>query len=361
MHRSGKVLTHLAATALGIYLICDGVARGPVLRWVMLWSATTRAAETHTADLVARVYGHPITRSQLARAVCERLWLEGKSEKSLTPEDRNAVRNAALDDLIDHELLRAKAGADDPRFAVSDAELDERLKRFGRRFESSAVMLAALESQGIGGERELRAMLAARLRQEKYVESRIGPLAVVTEAEARQWVDANRQTLAIPERVEARHVFIATLEHPPEEARAKLAVALADLTAKRKDIATLARELSEDPATSESGGSLGWMTRERLPADFTGPVFALELHQPTLVQTHLGWHLIEVTGRKPAEPRTFDQAKPEIIAALESIHRQSAVSEFRAALRRLEAPHIEIFPELVSLLPRPPDCRTPSG
>ena len=337
MHRFGKVLTRLAILVLVSYLLCDALVQGPVLRWVIASRAVV------TADLIARVYGHPITRSQVERAVCERLWLEGQTKESLTPEACIAVRKAAFDDLIDHELLRAKAGADDPRFAVSEAELGERLRRFGRRFESPAAMLAALRSQGIGGESELRAMLAARLRQEKYVESRIGPLAVVTEAEARQWVDANRQTLAIPERVEARHVFIATLECPPDQARTKLAAALADLTAERKDFATLARELSEDPATSETGGSLGWMTRERLPADFTAPVFALELNQPALLQSHLGWHLIEVTGRKPAEPRTFDQAKPEIIAALEAVKRQSAISEFRAALRKFEAPHIEIL------------------
>ena len=332
-----KHLARLAILALGIYLISDACLQGPVLRRVLSRRTVV------PADLVARVYGRAITRSQLERAVCERLWLEGQTNESLTPEGRVAVRKAALDDLIDHELLRAKAGTDDPRLAVSEAELGERLRRFGQRFDSPAAMLAALRSQGIGGERELRAMLAAHLRQEKYAESRIAPLAVASETEARQWYDANRQALAIPERVEARHVFIATLECPPDQARAKLVAALADLTAGRKDFATLARELSEDPSNNETGGSLGWMTRERLPADFTGPVFALELHQPALVQTHLGWHLVEVTGRQPAAPRTFAQEQPEIIAALEAVKRQSAVSEFRAALRQCEAPHIEIM------------------
>jgi len=345
MHRSGKVLsclTRLAIAAAAVYLTGDALVQGPVLRRVMARLASG-VPGTNPADLVARVYGHAITRGQVERAVSERLWLEGQTKEALTPEGRAAVRKAALDDVIDHELLRAKAGADDPRFAVGEAELDARLKRFGRRFESPAAMLAALRSQGIGGERELRAMLAARLRQEKYAESRIGPLAVVGDEEARQWYEANRQTLAIPERVEARHVFIATLECPPDQARAKLAAALADLTAGRRDFATLARELSEDLSNNETGGSLGWMTRERLPAEFSAAVFALALNTPTLVPSHLGWHLVEVTGRKPAEPRTFDQAKPEIIAALEAVKRQTAVSEFRAALRKFEAPHIEIL------------------
>ena len=338
MMTNNKQLIRYAGMALGIYLVCDGFARGPLFRWLM-----PRTQAVLAADVVARVYGRPLTRGQLERAVCERLWLDGRANETLTADARVAVRTAALDDLIDHELLRVKADANDPRFAVSEAELDVRLQRFARRFESPAAMVAALRSQGIGGERELRAMVAARLRQEKYAESRIGPLAVVTDAEARQWYEANRQALAIPERVEARHVFIATLECPPEQARAKLAAALADLTNRRKGFATLARELSEDESNKETGGSLGWMTRERLPAEFSVAVFALALHKPTLVQSHLGWHLVEVTGRKAAEPRSFEQAKPEIMAALEAVKRQSAAGEFRAALRKFEAPHIEIL------------------
>jgi peptidyl-prolyl cis-trans isomerase D len=312
-----------------------------------LWHGPLRRqlerATPRDRQVVARVCNFPITRSQLERAVRERLWLEGKAIESLTPDKRKSVRAAALDDLIDHQLLRVKAMANASQLTVSDAEIDGCLLRFGGRFESQDAMASAMKSQGIASERALRARLAARIQQEKYVESRIGPIARVSDTQAQQWFDANRRHLTIPERVEARHIFIPTLECPPDEAKAKLEAALADLTANHKDFATLARELSEDPATKDHGGSLGWMTRGRLPADFATPVFQLALNRPTLVRTRLGWHLVEVTGRMPAEPQTFEQAKPEILAALEAVNRRQAVTEFRAALRRSEAPNIEVF------------------
>ena len=84
------------------------------------------------------------------------------------------------------------------------------------------------------------------------------------------------------------------------------------------------------------------MSRDRLPADFATPIFALALHQPTLVHTHLGWHLVEVTGRRSAEPRTYPQAKPEILAALEAVKRSQLITDFRNSLRRFEAAHIEV-------------------
>ena len=311
-------------------------------------SSSAAIAKAKAEGVVARVFNLRINRKQLERAVHERLWLEGKTLESLTSETLKTVRYAALDDLIAHELLRIKAKVNAPDLKVNDGEVDERLRRLLGRFANKTEMETAMKSQGIASERDLRDRLAARIQQEKYVESKIAPLAVVTDEEARKWFDENRKDLGLPERIEARHVFIATLELPPEEAKAKLDTALADLTAKKKDFATLAKELSEDLATKEQGGSLGWMTRERLPLDFSAPVFSMPLNQPTLVRTRLGWHLVEVTARKPAEERSYEQAKDEVMAALEAVKRRDAAAQYRDALRRFEAAKIDVFHDMMN-------------
>lgn len=326
-----------AGIGLGIYLVCDALLHGPVFRSVASLSDSGRG------HIVARVFKQNITRSQLDRAVSEQLWLEGKTIDSLTPEDLRSVRQTALDELIDQELLRSKAAVAAPELKVTAEEINERLRRLAGRFESRGAMESAMKSQGIASEHDLRDRLAARIQQEKFVESKIGPLARVTDEEAGKWFDENAEDLTNPERIEVRHVFLPTLDHPPEEARAKLEAALADLTARKKDFATLAREMSEDPATKDGGGSLGWMTRGRLPVDFAAPVFSLPLNQPTLVRSRLGWHLVEVTGRKPAEPLTFKQAEPEILGALGAVKRRKAIADSRAALRKDEGSNIKVF------------------
>lgn len=318
----GAVLAYLVADLL--------IFNGPLRR-------TIGSDRSPKQEIVARVAGHPITRSQLDRAVSEKLWLGGNP-----PADPATVRGAALEELIDHELLRLQVKKLDPPLTASDEEINERLRRLVGRFESKGALETAMKSQGIPNERDLRARLAARIRQEKLIALRIGPSIHVTDEEAREWFGENPQSIALPERVEARHIFIPTLDHPPEEAKQKLDAALAELTEKKKDFATLAKEISEDPATKDSGGALGWMTRERLPADFATPVFSLETNQPALVRTKLGWHLVEVTARKSAEPRSFEQAKPEILAALEAIKRRQATKDFRRSLRQERAAEIEI-------------------
>ncbi len=297
---------------------------------------------------VARVFNHQITHDQLERAVHEHLWLEGGKPEELTPENLKKVRYAALDELIDQELLRVKTNENAQQLKVTDEEVNERLRRLAGRFVSKGEMETAMKSQGIASERDLRDRLAARIRQEKYIELMTGPLVRITEEEARAWFSENQARLATPERIEARHVFIATLERPQAEAKALLDAALADLTTGKKDFATLARDLSDDYANKERGGNLSWMTRERLPADFAAAVFPLPANKPTLVRTRIGWHLVEVIGRKPMEQQTFEQAKPEVMAALEAVKRRDAVTKCRADLRRSDAGKIEVFHDMMA-------------
>jgi parvulin-like peptidyl-prolyl isomerase len=351
MTQLGKFSLRLAIYgAVLLYFLGDlFVFKGPLRRKIDLANPQSpeAIAAAKAGGVVARVFNLQITRSQLERAVRERLWLEGKTLDSIPPENLKTLRYAALGDLIDHELLRIKAKVNAPQLKITDEEVNERLRRLLGRFETKGAMESAMKSQGIASETDLRDRLAARIQQEKYVESKIGPLAQVTEDEARKWFDENQKELMSPERVEVRHVFIPTLDHPPEEAKTKLEGALADLKAKKKDFAALAKEFSEDPASKDQGGALGWMTRTRLPVDFAAPVFSLPLNQPTLVRTRLGWHLVEVTGRKPAEARTFEQAKPEVLAALEAVKRHKAVTDYRDALRKFEAAKIDVFHDMM--------------
>jgi peptidyl-prolyl cis-trans isomerase D len=325
------------------------VFHGPLRRRIDLADPKSPEAVrlAKSRGVVARVFNHQITRDQLERAVRERLWLEGKNPADLTPHNLKLVRYAALEDLIDHELLRVKAKVNATELRVGDEEVNERLLRLLGRFESKGEMEAAMKSQGIASENDLRDRLAARIQQEKYVELKTGPLAAVTEDEAREWFERNRGQLALPERVRARHVFIATLNRPDEEAKALLETALADLTSGRADFPTLAASLSEDPASKTRGGDLGWMSRGRLPEDFSAPVFSLKPNTPALLRTRIGWHLVEVTDRKPKEARGFEQAREEVFAALEAVKRREASREFRSALRRFEAEKIDVYHDMI--------------
>lgn len=300
-------------------------------------------AKAKANGVVARVFNHQITRSQLDYAIHERLWLEGKTLADLSPAEKNLVTYAALGDLIDHQLLRVKTKVNTLDLPVSDEETEERLKRFVGRFESKADLKAAMQSMGISDEKALRHRLAARIQQEKYVAMRVDPLVKVSEEEITTFYEENRDSFAFPERLRAMHIFIATLNRPSEEAKGILEKALSELTAGKKDFTTLAREVSEDYANKDKGGDLGWMSKSRLPADFAEAVFPMESGKPSLIRTKLGWHIVQVTDRKPAATRSLDECRAEITAALAATKRHQAVNDFRTALRLFEKEKIDIF------------------
>jgi len=275
--------------------------------------------------------------------VGERLWLQGRDETDVPASERIALRRAALDELIDDLLLRIEADRRGIEVQATEPEIDRSFQRFAARF-GEGELGTALRGQGLD-RAELRQRLAARVEQEKLLELCAGDAGEIEEAEARDWFARHAAELVQPERLQARHVFVATLQRNAEDAKRSIDQAMLDLSTGKKDFAALASELSDDEATKAKGGELGWLVRDRLPADFADAVFALPERSPALVHSTLGWHLVEVTAKQPVKPRSFEEAREEVVAALKALKRREAIAAFRAALREREAGRIEVWLE----------------
>ncbi|MEM1084835.1 MAG: peptidylprolyl isomerase [Verrucomicrobiota bacterium] len=304
-------------------------------------------ARAREQGVVARVFGHNIYLPQVERAARERLWLQGKKMEDLSEEQRRITRLAALNGLVDHQILRVKTLHNGEELPVSDEEIDEAIKRLAARYPTREEMQADLTAEGIDSEKELRLRLGARIQQHKYVETRIADGIKVGDEEGREWFEEHAEEFAIPPRVKARHIFRSTLRHGSEKAKEPLVGALQDLKTEQKGFAELAKVLSEDPRTKDAGGELGWMTEERLPADFGKPVFAMEAGEAKLLQTKIGWHLIEVIEKRPKELRSYEEAEVEVIAAIEASKREIMVRRLREALRSREKIGVHVFPEMI--------------
>ncbi len=337
---------------IGIYFLALGyicadlfLFNGPIQRTIRASDPNSpeSIAKAKANGVVARVFGYQITRSQLDRAIYERLFLEGKSLENLNQNEKKLVEYAALGDLIDYELMRVKIKVNTQKLRVSDEEIDIRVERFAKKFTTREELEKAMRAQGIDSFGVLRNRIAARIQQEKYIAMRVDPLCVVSDQEISDFYQANREAMATPDRIRARHIFIPTLETPAAEAKQTLQTALKDLQNGSKTFDQLASSYSKDPATLQIGGDLGWMSRARLPEDFAKAVFYLPLNQPTLIETKIGCHIVEVTERLPEEIPELDFVRDEIHAAITATKRHQAVNDFRTALRRFEEHKIDIF------------------
>jgi len=334
---------------LVLYLACDFfLLSGPLKRELrrMFPTEEQKIAEAVAEGICARVYNAPIYLSQVDRRVRENLWRRGREPGKVSDEEMRMLRRLAMDDLIVEALLRIKVRVNIEQARVSKAEVDAELARFEKRFDSAEQLDAALAAQGIDGREELRLRMQARLEQEKYVLSKIESGISVSDEEARQWYADHPDELTTPERRQARHIFLATLNRPSDEARQILEGYLATIDAGQKSFAELAQNHSEDLSSKVVGGDLGWMSKDRLPGDFAAPLFAMPENKPSLVRTKLGWHIIEVTGVKPPELHAFETMKTEIIDALRDARRQEAIEQYRHQLRLLNHERVEIYPPL---------------
>jgi peptidyl-prolyl cis-trans isomerase SurA len=101
-----------------------------------------------------------------------------------------------------------------------------------------------------------------------------------------------------------------------------------------EDFATLARQYSDDTASGQQGGDLGFFERTRMVAPFADAAYALEEigDVSDIVETRFGYHIIQLTGRE--ELPTYDEAYPELKRLAErlprtTIRRQAVGQELR--------------------------------
>ena len=341
----GAVVRVVVYSTVILYLVVDLFLVGGPLRTSF---ARKSPSSPHVieaakeAGVAARIHYQPILLSQVDRRVDENLWRAGRSLAGLSREERILLRRAALNELIDLHLLRLKVRFSQSEAAVDDAEIEGELARFTRRFATERDYLASLKELG-WSEKELRFRIAARIQQEKYLLQMIE--IEVSEDEAREWFASNRARLAYPDRVRARHIFRSTVGMDEQETGAvevRLHAILGDL-AKGSDFGMLARTHSEDLRSRDDNGELGWLQWERVPEDLREGLFAARLNKPVLLQSEIGWHLVEVLEKKAGRERSFEEARVEVLAALETVKRRDGLRAYRRQLRERDHKYIEIF------------------
>ncbi len=115
----------------------------------------------------------------------------------------------------------------------------------------------------------------------------------------------------------------------------ELAESLRQRIAAGEDFATLARQYSDDQASGQNGGDLGFFSRARMVEPFADAAYALENvgDVSDIVETNFGYHLIKLTGRKEAP--TYDEAYATLKPLAErlprtAVRRQAVGQAFRA-------------------------------
>ncbi len=139
----------------------------------------------------------------------------------------------------------------------------------------------------------------------------------VSDQDLRSYYDAHKSEYAQEEQVKARHILVMVNDQRNDaQAQARIAEVKKKLEG-GADFAAMAREYSDDTASKDKGGDLGYFGRNKMVKEFEDAAFSAQpgkLVGP--VKSSFGYHLIEVTDKRPAGEQPFDAVKEQIRARL---------------------------------------------
>ncbi len=128
----------------------------------------------------------------------------------------------------------------------------------------------------------------------------------VSDADIKSYYDSNLTRYTTPEERRASHILIAVKKAAPAAeqaaAKAKAESLLAQVRKNPANFAKLAKANSQDMNSAKLGGDLGYFTSGSMIKPFEDAVVKLKQGEISdLVQSDLGYHIIELTAIKPAK------------------------------------------------------------
>ena len=328
------------------------------------------ALNSPRTEMVAEVNGEAIRDRELNRAWRQEVqYRERFSQNGLSETQRSALRETALQRLIDERLMRQAAVTEGlvisdqevQRNILSDAYFQDDEGNFDRsKYERYLGNKPAQEQKRLrkgivdrllvrkldGLVRSSVQVMEAEVRESWDRENatrgldfiRVNSSAfrdnvVLSEEEVATFIEENGDAIAArydrdftakyttPKRVQARHILKKFNEEDDADSRTTARAAIDDLLSQAQadgaDFSALATEHSEDPGSASRGGDLGLFDNKRMAAPFTQAAFALEVGGISeVVETQFGFHIIKVEAIEEPVEKTLESVQTDIATDL---------------------------------------------
>ncbi|HEX7152738.1 MAG TPA: peptidyl-prolyl cis-trans isomerase [Thermoanaerobaculia bacterium] len=164
-----------------------------------------------------------------------------------------------------------------------------------------------------GEQRKVRYLLA----DTNLLRSRI----TVPDTELRQRYEANKEQYKTPDSAHVLHILVKVEPGAAADvdaaAKAEAQQVVTQLRA-GADFGALARQHSDDPSSSGTGGDMGFVERGQTIPVFEQAIFSIPLNtiSDPIRSTEYGYHIVKVVERKPAGTRPFEEVRTELAGQL---------------------------------------------
>ncbi len=228
------------------------------------------------------------------------------------PAERAAVARAVLEALLQDELVvqaAQKAGITVRQDDV-EREIHARLDDYPAG-EFQRVLVAEQVTQ-----KDLHDRVQRRLLQDAYLRTRLAQLPAVSDEEIKSRYDDTVANKKIAEQVHARQILVRTSEE---------AVHVLDAIRSRKMTFEAAAQKHSTGPEAESGGDLGWFTKQEMP-DVFEVCFNLDDNTVSdIVPSGFGFHIFQILSHRDEHVESMAEARAHLEEDLAREHQTRAV------------------------------------
>lgn len=285
-------------------------------------------------DGIAAIVGKEVILKSEVEQYVQSYVLQNKLNIMSDPQKYKELQTQVLERLIEQKILLTKA--DEDTITATDREIDryleEQIRTMIARVGSEAQLEAAFQSPMKKIRKDLRVETENRLKIETLRRTKFQGVKV-SRREVEEFYKAYKDSLPqMKETVDISHILkqIKPGKTSQEKALEKI-MQIKEKVDAGEDFSQLAKEYSEDPATSIRGGDLGFIKRGDLVTEYEEVAFSLEPNQVSdIVQTQFGYHIIkmiEKRGEKVHTAHILIQLKPTIDDEKQIIEELNAIRE----------------------------------
>jgi peptidyl-prolyl cis-trans isomerase C len=167
--------------------------------------------------------------------------------------------------------------------------------------------------------------LKQRVIVEAFLRKKLEEQANVSDADMKKFYDENKDKFKSGEQVRASHILVKS-EAEAQEILAQLK--------KGGNFEELAKKHSIDGAAAK-GGDLGWFSQGSMIPEFEKVAFGMKEGETSgIVKTKFGYHIIKLTGKRPAGTRSFEESKELIKAKLAPEKQQELLAKLKEELKK---------------------------
>ena len=277
-------------------------------------------------------------------------------------DDKNSflyllIKDRVVNELIVKSLLNQEI--EKRGITVTNKDVDDAVKDIIDKVGSKEQLDALLKQNGISNS-QFKKDLKEEVKMRKLA-TELGSSSV-SDTEAKKFYNENINKFKHPDKVRASHILITVnpkeieevIKSDPnnknmdeatvkakvnEEIQAKEAKANQLLAEAKKDptqFAKLAKENSEDTATANKGGDLGFFAAKEMVPEFSKAAFSMRPNtiSDKPVKTQFGYHIIMVTDRSAAGQDPFEKVKANIKAYLENQKQIELIDKLTESLKK---------------------------